>query len=362
MLRARGRKRKRKLSKLLAGFQESTDALPDATVVLDDERRIRWWNRAAREMLGLDRKRDKGRRIDKAVKDPVFRDFLVQGDYDRPLQMPSPVNDNVSLEVRIVPYGKGKHLLQARDITRLQQLETVRRDFVANVSHEIRTPLTVIHGYLEAMDESADDDLVAWRPAIRQMVQQSNRMQRIVEDLLLLSRVESADADSGQELVGVPLMLRALITEAESMCAGRIRIELEVDDELKLFGYPSELESAFSNLLFNAIRYTPGAGEIRLRWWANAKKQPCFSVLDNGIGIAAEHLPRLTERFYRVDVARSRSSGGTGLGLAIVKHVLSRHGGVLQIQSQPGEGSTFTCSFARSRGVRGSDGVVDSED
>ncbi|HEB96634.1 MAG TPA: phosphate regulon sensor histidine kinase PhoR [Sedimenticola thiotaurini] len=348
-LRARGRKRKRKLSRMLAGFQESTGALPDATVVLDDQGRVEWWNRAARGLLGLERKRSRGRRIDTVIGDPVFRDYLASTDYDRPLKIPSPMDPSVSLEVRIVPYGKGKRLLQARDITRLQQLETVRRDFVANVSHEIRTPLTVIRGYLETMEQAGDADLARWEPAIGQMLQQSRRMQQIVEDLLLLSRVESGDEAAVQEEVDVPAMLQRLVTAARELSGGRHRIEPVLDGRLRLHGNAAELESAFSNLVFNAIRYTPDGGNIRLRWWLGEEGGPCFEVRDDGIGIDPEHLPRLTERFYRVDVGRSRSSGGTGLGLAIVKHVVSRHQGNLRIESEPGRGSTFTCCFPGQR-------------
>lgn len=348
-LKERGRKRKRKLSRMLSGFQESTDALPDATVVLDDEGRIEWWNGVAARVLGVDKKRDNGRRIDDLVTDPVFLEYLARGDYERPLQIPAPVDASASLEVRIVPYGKGKKLLQARDITRLHQLETVRRDFVANVSHEMRTPLTVVHGYLETMEDSRDERLSGWAGIISQMHQQTTRMQRIVEELLLLSRLETQEEREGQEVVDVPLLLQDLREEARKLSgdAGH-RITLEVDDGLSLFGSPSELDSAFSNLIFNAVRYTPAGGAIRIGW-NQGDGGPRFTVADTGIGIAAEHLPRLTERFYRVDVGRSRKSGGTGLGLAIVKHVMTRHEGRLEIESEPGKGSLFSCCFPAAR-------------
>ena len=259
--------------------------------------------------------------------------------------MPSPVDDNINLEMRIVPYGKGKRLLQARDISRLQQLETVRRDFVANVSHEMRTPLTVIHGYLEAMGEYKGGELAAWQQVINQMQQQTNRMQRTVEDLLLLSRLENNEQTTGQETVDVVRLLQDIVSESRDLSRDAHRIELQATRSLRLYGNPNELDSAFSNLVFNAVRYTPAGGSIDLRWWHSEEDGPCFSVSDTGIGIAAQHIPRLTERFYRVDVGRSRRSGGTGLGLAIVKHVLVRHGGHLKIESEPGRGSTFTCCF-----------------
>lgn len=352
-LRDRGRKRKRKLSRMLGRFQESTGALPDATIVLDDKGQVEWYNGAARGMLGLSRRRGKGKRIDDLITDPIFHAYLVKADYNRPLKMPAPVDDSANLEMRIVPYGKGKRLLQARDISRLQQLETVRRDFVANVSHEMRTPLTVIYGYLEAMSEHDSGELSPWQHIIDQMRQQTSRMQRTVEDLLLLSRLENVEQTVGQEVVGVANLLQNILAEARNLSGGEHVIDLDEEKYLDLYGNSNEFDSAISNLVFNAVRYTPAGGSIHIRW-RNSQDGPCFSVADNGIGIAPEHIPRLTERFYRVDVGRSRSSGGTGLGLAIVKHVMLRHGGQLKIESKPGEGSTFTCCFpsARARDTR----------
>ena len=348
-LSGRGQKRKRKLSRMLSGFLESTGALPDATVVLNDEGRLDWWNSVAAEFIGIDRKRDKGALIDDLISDPVFLDYLHAGQYSRPLHIPAPVNDSISLEVRIVPYGKGKRLLQARDITRLNQLETVRRDFVANVSHEIRTPLTVVHGYLETMLESRETFLGPWKRILGQMQVQTLRMQRIVEDLLLLSRLETRPSSEGESIVDIQVLLKGIVEGGRQLSGEQEhRIELDVDPRLRLVGNSHELESAFANLVYNAVRYTPSAGTIRIRWWLSGRG-PGFSVTDTGIGIAAEHIPRLTERFYRVDVGRSRESGGTGLGLAIVKHVLTRHDGYLTVESEPGRGSVFTCHFPHAR-------------
>ncbi|MCW8891221.1 MAG: phosphate regulon sensor histidine kinase PhoR [Sedimenticola sp.] len=348
-LSGRGQKRKRKLSRMLSGFLESTGALPDATVVLNDEGRLDWWNSVATEFLGFDRKLHKGALIDDLITDPVFLSYLHTAQYSRPLHMPAPVNDNISLEVRIVPYGKGKRLLQARDITRLHQLEIVRRDFVANVSHEIRTPLTVVHGYVETMQESQEAFLGPWKRIVEQMRIQTLRMQRIVDDLLLLSRLETRGSDLGQGVVGVYPMLRSVLEEARQLSGDKQHhITLDADERLRLIGNSHELESAFTNLAFNAVRYTPAEGTIAIRWWLSGNG-PCFSVTDSGIGIAPEHIPRLTERFYRVDVGRSRESGGTGLGLAIVKHVLTRHDGRLLVESEPGKGSVFTCRFPHTR-------------
>ncbi len=347
-MRVRGQKRKRKLRHLLSGFHKSTQALPDATIVFNDRGQVEWGNIVARQVIGLERKRDRGRMINELISTPRFQDYYAAADYQHPLHMASPVNDSIRLEVRIVPYGKAKFLLQARDVTRLAQLETVRKDFVANVSHEMRTPLTVIHGYLESMGESGDTGLDAWQNAIHQMRQQTGRMQRIVGDLLLLSRLEGSEQTGGQERVDVPGILAAIKDEALTLSRGQHRITANIDENLKLQGCASDLESAFSNLVFNAVRYTPAQGSIHLRWWAS-KRGPSFLVKDTGIGIEPEHIPRLAERFYRVDVGRSRQSGGTGLGLAIVKHVLTRHDAQLKIESEPWKGSSFRCIFPESR-------------
>lgn len=344
-LQQKHRKRKRKIGRILSEFRESTSALPDATVVLDSDQAVQWWNDKADTKLGFDRKDCRGTNIRKLLKDPIFRAYLDAGDFSQPIQMPAPVDDGIALEVRIVPFGKGRLLLQARDITRLAQLETIRSDFVANVSHEMRTPLTVVHGYLESMLHGKDDGLDPWRGIIEQMYQQSARMQRIVEDLLLISRLESEHDDRSLSQFDLRPLLSAIKDEAITLSGeDRHNITLEIQGDTIFTGVFSEIDSAFSNLALNAVRYTPKGGDIHIRW-CNGKNGPCFSVTDTGIGIAAEHIPRLTERFYRVDIGRSRSSGGTGLGLAIVKHVLLRHGSELRIESKLGEGSTFTCCF-----------------
>lgn len=345
-IRDRARTRKKRLRRILEGFQESTSALPDATVVLDREWNVEWTNAMAHKYLGIARGGEQLRSILEYIGDRLFRQYLETGDFTRPLQMPAPVDDGTTLEVRVVPYGKGKLLVQARDITRLHLLETVRRDFVANVSHELRTPLTVVHGYLESMIDADDDDqLDHWKPILDQMHQQSGRLQRIVDDLLTLSRLETRSRGEGMETIAVAGMLERLVGAARSLSADSAHvIELQADESLGLYGNPSEIESAFSNLVYNAVRYTPAGGRITLRWQL-VDGEPWFSVKDTGVGIEAKHLPRLTERFYRVDVGRSRERGGTGLGLAIVKHVLLRHGGRLRIESQPGKGSTFSCRF-----------------
>ncbi|MGA7802231.1 MAG: phosphate regulon sensor histidine kinase PhoR [Gammaproteobacteria bacterium] len=350
-LQQRNRRRKRKLGNMLSRFQEATEAMPDGTVVLDSRGSIEWWNSAGEELLGLHYPRDVGQRLANLVRHPVFADYLRRGDYTHSVQFPSPADERHSLSVRVVPYGKNQLLVIIRDVSRLQKLEQMRRDFVANVSHELRTPLTVVIGYLETLED--DPECVSrWGRSVQAMHEQTERMQRIVEDLLLLSRLETDVQSESREPVRVPDMLARLRDEAQRLSGNQHHeVTLQADDGLWLRGEESQLRSAFSNLVYNAVRYTPTGGAIQMRWYADAQGA-CFEVTDTGIGIAPHHVPRLTERFYRVDIGRSRQSGGTGLGLAIVKHVLLRHDAGLGIDSVPGKGSTFRCSFPVERIVR----------
>lgn len=349
-LQQRNRKRKRKLGKMLRRFQEATSAMPDATVVLSPDESIEWMNTAAQQMLGLSYPQDIGQRVSNLLRHPDFGDYVRAGDYSSSVQIPSPVKDDHMLSVRLVSYGKAQHLLIARDITHIQKLEQMRRDFVANVSHELRTPLTVVAGYLEAMEDEGHALGEHWERTVGIMRGQTDRMQRIVEDLLMLSRLETEREHAGIEPVSVPSLLAAICEDARRLSGEQQHaIALEADNNLWLQGNDAELRSLFSNLVFNAVRYTPPGGEIRLYWGLDEQGGARFSVSDTGIGIAEHHLPRLTERFYRVDVGRSRSVGGTGLGLAIVKHVLLRHEGSLEIASELGVGSTFTARFPAQR-------------
>lgn len=348
-LQQRNRKRKRKLGGMLNRFQQATAALPDATVVLSDGERIEWWNDAAEALLGLSYPRDVGQHVANLVRAPAFVDYLNSGDFETPIQFPAPGNPQLTLSLRLIPYATDQRLLVARDISRLQQLERMRRDFVANVSHELRTPLTVVSGYLETLIEEDDEAALRWRRTLQAMHGQSKRMEGIVEDLLMLSRLETREQPEHQSPVAVPGLLAQMREDAQRLSGEQAhRITLEADSDLWLLGAENELRSLFSNLVFNAVRYTPAGGDIRIGWYADPDGAH-FSVQDTGIGIAAQHISRLTERFYRVDVGRSRGSGGTGLGLAIVKHVLLRHEGRLEIDSEPGKGSTFRCDFPPSR-------------
>ncbi|NOZ10806.1 MAG: phosphate regulon sensor histidine kinase PhoR [Gammaproteobacteria bacterium] len=343
LLQKRNNEHKKKLTAMLDRFQQLTTAMPDGTVVLNAKGGIEWFNDAAGRLLGL-RHQDVGQHILNLVRQPTFVGYLEQYDFAEPLELNSPVDEKCSLQIHVVPYGRGQRLIVARDITRLQQLEQMRRDFVANVSHELRTPLTVITGYLETLTD--DSDLHAmWGQSLKVMQEQSDRMQHIVEDLLLLAKLEGNNTPPPHDPVSVPSLLAGIRDDAVSLTARKgHRIKLDMDENLWLYGNEQQLRSAFSNLVFNAIRYMPDPGTVTINWHsANGGAQ--LDVQDTGIGIAAHHISRLTERFYRVDVGRSRETGGTGLGLAIVKHVLNRHRATLKIYSKPEQGSTFSCRF-----------------
>lgn len=341
----RNRKRKKRLTTLIKRFQEATAAMPDATVILDAEGRIEWFNGAAQPLLGLQSGRDVGQRIANLVRNPEFRHFLALGAHSEPMRMPSPADEQIILSFRVVPYGKEQRLLIARDVSQQQRLEQMRRDFVANVSHELRTPLTVVGGFLETLLDESDEYPEHLARSLTLMSQQAGRMSQIVEDLLLLSRLETDSNRPPRESVAVASMLKMVEAGMAPLAAEKgLQLQFDCDDGLWLYGAEKELYSAFSNLITNALRYTPTGGRVTVRWYRDAQGAH-FEVEDTGMGIAPHHIPRLTERFYRVDVGRSRDVGGTGLGLAIVKHVLNRHSGNLRISSTINRGSTFSCNF-----------------
>lgn len=341
----RNQERERRLRALLNRFQDSAAALPDAIVVLNSKGEIEWLNKAATKLLGLRAPHDIGQSITNLIRQPAFA-ALAQNPSETPLHIASPVDGSAYLLIRIVPYGKHEQLLIARDVTQLHKLEQIRRDFVANVSHELRTPLTVVSGYLETLADIRDPE---WVDSVKAMRQQTSRMQHIVEDLLLLARLES-DKESirDQQRVAVPELIEDILQEARELSRDQHVMESTIDPNLLLSGSRNELYSAFSNLVFNAVQYTPAGGRITVMWHSDDSGAH-FEVADTGPGIAAHHVDRLTERFYRVDDARSRELGGTGLGLAIVKHVLTRHGATLHIDSELGRGSRFICDFPANR-------------
>lgn len=347
----RQRETEQRLNQALSGFQLAGAALPDAVVILDDTDRIEWCNPKAEDYFGLDNRRDRGQQITYILRQPQFVEHLASDHAAEPLvlKMLRPDGEMV-LAVQQVPYGDRRKLILGRDITRWERLETTRRDFVANVSHELRTPLTVVGGFLETLEDMDRPDPGMSRRALELMRQQTTRMTHLVEDLLTLSRLESTQNPLREDNVNVPEMLRALHQDALVLSAGRHRIRLKIDSAEWLKGSTEELRSVFSNLISNAVRYTPENGDIELRW-AVVDGHIAFAVHDTGIGIEPQHIDRLTERFYRVDRSRSRETGGTGLGLAIVKHVLNRHQAHLDIQSTPGRGSTFCVMFPDTRRI-----------
>ena len=332
---------KRRVVQLLREFRRLSAALPDGVVLLSRSREILWFNRAAAQLLGLRRKVDRGMPIENLIRQPEFAAYL-QGPAGGAGVVLRMQGGERSLALIVIP-ARGQYLMLARDVTREARLEQMRKDFVANASHELRSPLTVIAGYLDQLSE--ESSLAAeWREPIADMRVQAERMREIVEDLLELSRMESSADEAPMLPIDVPELLERLVREARASVATPPRFELNVKAGSGLLGSERELHSIASNLISNAVKYTPADGTITVRWACDAAGAH-LAVADTGIGIAAEHLPRLTERFYRVDRARARASGGSGLGLAIVKHGLQRHGGHLEIASDEGHGSTFTVHF-----------------
>ncbi len=336
------------LARLLARSRQAGRALPYGVAILDAEHRILWCNDSAEAHFGVSADGDRGQPITNLVRQPEFVEYVAAGDFSKPLQLRTARADGLILSIQLVPYVESQHLLLSRDITQFFRIETMRRDFVANVSHELRTPLTVLVGFLETIKELKLDPERS-RDYLNLMTEQSRRMQRIIDDLLTLSTLESAP-EPQEERVEVASLLARIRGEAEGLSAGRHRVVLDAEPGFDLLGSESEIASAFGNLAGNAIRYTPSGGEVRLLWRASQKGAE-FAVEDTGVGIEAEHIPRLTERFYRVDRGRSRETGGTGLGLAIVKHALARHRATLEIESTPGKGSRFTAKFPARRVV-----------
>jgi two-component system phosphate regulon sensor histidine kinase PhoR len=334
---------KQRLVQIFRELRRSTAALPDGVIILSSQNDILWFNRQAARLLGLRRPIDIGLRVDNLIRSPEFVRYLHGDDFAMPLIIRPPLEADLYLALQVVPYGAGQSLLLARDVTRQMRLEAMRKDFVANASHELRTPLTVISGYLDTLADDPGIDQ-AWAGPIRDMRVQAQRMNAIITDLLELSRLESTDGEAPRDPIDVPRMLERLHRDALAKGDRPHHVTLDLECEDGLLGAAHEIESAFTNLLVNGLKYTLSEGTVRMRWWSD-EEGAYFSVIDTGIGIPAEHIPRLTERFYRVDAGRSRGEGGSGLGLAIVKHALQRHGGWLEVRSVEGKGSTFTCHF-----------------
>lgn len=339
------RQRQRRLVRLLRAYRTAATALPDGIIVLSPSQQVVWANPAAEVLLGFRLSKARGQPVLNLLTEPVMRDWLQgQPQLDPLIDVQTSTDRDKRLSMRLVPYQDDHALLIVRDISLLMKLEQVRRDFVANVSHELRTPLTVIHGYLDMIETDEHPSIATM---IEEMHRQSKRMAQVVEDLLTLSRLDATEA-AGDEPISMSAMMATLKREAEALSKGQHHIQVDTLCQVDVHGSMKDLHSAFSNLIANAVRYTAPGGSITVRW--QLKDQgACFSVQDTGFGIPAEHIPRLTERFYRVSTSRSREKGGTGLGLSIVKHVLNLHQAKLNIESQVGVGSTFSCCFPAER-------------
>ena len=333
----RQRRARKKLGSIITRFKKSTQALPFATIVLDEQGVIEWFNPAAKTMFNLYTKADVGQRIDNLIRAPKFTRYLNKKKFNKPLELEYNLK---TLLINITPYGSGQYLLSARDITLRIQIDEMRRDFISNASHELRTPLTVMSGYIEALMDSHDESLTM---PLGKIQQQTQRMEQIVTELIGLAKLEASPVIEEPEEIDISKLLKDVYTEAQGFSKGNHVITLN-STPIKVHGKYDEIRMAISNLLTNAVRYTPEDGHIDL-YTTEDHLGVCICVKDNGIGIDYEHIPRLTERFYRVDEGRSRDKGGTGLGLSIVKQVLERHGGFLKIETKPGEGSLFCCCF-----------------
>lgn len=364
------RARKRQLASLFSQFRHAVSALPDAIILIDQLGHIRWANKNAERIFGVRWPQDANLRLGNLVRNPKLQsalnvqtthDISPQSKYDTNpaaldghqagIEIHSSLDPDTVINVKLIQYTAELKMVLGRDVTRLVKVNRARTDFVANVSHELKTPLTVLRGYLEIMQNNLTLD-VALKEPLQQMALQSERMHLLVQDLLFLAKLEDNQPANNRKPVAVPQVINTIVEMTQSeLAAKKHQLELDIDQQLKIYGSKSDLQSAFTNLLMNAINYTRSGGVIRISWQAN-EEQAEFAIKDNGRGVQAHHLPRLTERFYRVDADRSRAGGGTGLGLAIVKHVLQRHGAQLHIESVEGQGSVFTCVFPATRVCR----------
>lgn len=339
------KKRKKSLGVIIDQYRKSTDVLPDAAVVLRSNNEIDWSNKLAKLVLGI-KKRDKGQRVDNLIRAPEFIAFLRQKKDIKNLIMPSPIDEGIILQFRMVNYGRGQNLVIAHDITQQTNMELMRKNFVDNVSHELRTPLTVLKGYLETLQEVDDNQSVILSKSLLQMQSQTDRMQYLVDDLLLLARLETKP--KRKDCVDISQLITEICAEIKGLEENFQRVELNLESNIKILGEEQELRSVFTNLIGNALKYSDDNTVVKVNW-KNTKEGSCFEVIDKGEGIARKDIDRITERFYRVEGRRRKKVVGTGLGLAIVKHVLIRHEAALEITSKLRQGSKFRCVFPESR-------------
>jgi two-component system phosphate regulon sensor histidine kinase PhoR len=340
------------LNSALERFSLATSAMPDGLVILSASNAIDWCTPNAETQLGLELSTDKNLPIVNLIRDSHFIAYLYSETYDEPFKLKSWRNPDVTLEIQLIPFANQKKLLISRDMTQLEKVDAMRRDFIANVSHELRTPLTVVGGFLETLIDMEGAVPAALKTYFAMMEDQTSRMRRIIEDLLTLSTIESNVEAPDNNEIDMAKLLKIVRSDAlglgQALSKAKHKIHLNADPTLNLNGSQNELQSAFSNLVNNAVRYTPNDGDIFIRWGMQ-NEIPVFSVRDTGIGIEQQHIDRITERFYRVDRGRSRETGGTGLGLSIVKHILIRHQAKLEINSEIGVGSTFSVVFPKAR-------------
>lgn len=323
-------------------FRSASMLIPDAIISLNQHNKIEWFNDVSKTLVGA-RRQNVGNSIEVVIRHPDFIKYLRSRDYAKPITISNLNQSGRTNEFQIIPYFENHKLLVVRDITELYQLAQIRRDFIANASHELRTPLTVLKGYLEIMFDNKDE-MPHWALPLEHMESQANRMQAIIEDLLTLSTIEADSITADMKKVDIPNMLMELQADSYQLASDEHELNFEIDKKLMIYGYFEPLKSVLTNLLANAVRYSPDGGLITVRWYRKGN-HAVYEVQDEGLGIASEHIPRLTERFYRVDKDRSRVTGGTGLGLAIVRHVLERHRADLEIESVLGKGSLFRCKF-----------------
>lgn len=345
------------LSTALGRFRHAASALPDGVVVLNTENEIEWCNIPAETKLGLNLEQDQNQPITYLLRHVNFISYLQEQDYSEPIKLKSWRNAEITLEILLIPFGTKQKLLICRDVTQLEKIDAMRRDFIANVSHELRTPLTVVGGFVETLLDMDGAIPESTRTYFNMMQDQTNRMRRLIEDLLTLSHIESNVQPPEDTEIEMSALLNMLLNDANALSHGKHQITVDAEANLDLSGALEELQSALGNLVSNAIRYTPNGGNILISWKIR-QDHAIFSVSDNGIGIEQQHIDRLTERFYRVDRSRSRETGGTGLGLSIVKHILTRHQARLEITSELGKGSTFSVVFPKARIIQKISGAL----
>ena len=334
---------KQRLQTIIDRIQQSTAALQDAVIMVEYDGTLEWWNRSTESLLGFRSPDDGGQQITNLIRDPDFIEYFEYGDYSSPLVINSPINPTMVLEILVTPFGNDDRLITARDTTHIEHLERMRKDFVANVSHELKTPLTVIIGYLETLIDYSDDANPRWVRIFHQMQSQATRMQDLVQDLLILTRLETTEINLEEQPVNLNHLLESIAAEARTYSNGEHEVILSCDP-INMSGSYDELRSAFTNLIINAVKYTQSGGRIEIKGFCD-RTSIHVDVMDNGPGIDQKHIPHLTERFYRVDESRKSDTGGTGLGLAITKHIIIRHNGHLGIESRLGYGSKFSCEF-----------------